>query len=293
MDLVPETGFDKLRVDDLLVEAPQSNGTVLIIQRHEDYIRDRSDPRKGSLTDESTQRGKLQAAKIFKDIVEQIPEGERGSVDIMVVGSPTQYLDGGRRSMETATQVLAGIQQVITEYSLSPSQILNNKARLKLEGKPIQSKSIVEPKIFTDNPDFVEFLKQEQYGAGAINQAFFKAYEDDQGEVREARLKMGAEGPEDMANRLANYLYALKLYSEKYHQENPNKRLVIWTVSHYDTISPFVKSRIGGGKEGYLGVDYGAGIAINLKPDGTSNTNIGGKYYDVPLVKASSASAIN
>jgi hypothetical protein len=293
MNISRESGPESITRNDVWAEAPEVNGTELIVQRHEEYVRDPSSPQRGSLTTESAERGRLQTERVFKGILEQIPESERGLIDVMVVGSPTQYMDGGRRSMETAVQVLAGLRTVFNEYNLSPSQLLNNQSRLKLEGKPIQSKSIVEPKIFSENPDFVEFLKQEQYGNGAINQGFFKAYEEDEGVVRETRLAMGAEGPEDMANRLGNYLYALKRYSEKYHRNNSGKRLIIWTVSHYDTISPFVRTRIGGGKEGYLGVDYGAGIAINLKPDGSSVTKIGGKDYAIPLVRTSTASSID
>jgi len=288
-----EVGPEKISREHIWAEIPEKNGTELIVQRHEEYIKDKTDPHKGSLFPEAAVRANEQTTRVFQGMIEQIPEGLRQFLDVMVVASPTQYENGGRRSLETAGEVLGGIQKVFDQYHLSPDQLLNNQERLKLNGQPIQSKSIVEPKIFNDNPDFVQYLK-DNFGNGAVNTGFFVAYETDQGEVRERRLAAGAEGPMDMADRLANYLYALKLYSDKYHREHPGRRLLIWTVSHYDTISPYIKSRIGGGtEEGFLGVDYGAGFAINLKPDGTSTTKIGEKTYSISLVKTATASSID
>lgn len=288
-----EAGPEVILREHILAEIPEQDGTVLIVQRHEQYIRDKADPRKGSLLPDAAIRANEQTARVFREMIEQVPEDMRQSLDVMVVASPTQYDNGGRRSLETASQVLGGMQQVFEQYHLSSSQLLNNQGRLKLNGRPIQSGLIVEPKIFNDNPDFVQWLK-DNYGDGAINTGFFAAYEADKGKVRKRRILAGAEGPMDMANRLANYLYALKLYSDKYHKAHPGRRLLIWTVSHYDTISPYIQSRIGGGNdEGFLGVDYGAGFAINLKPDGTSTTTIGEKTYPISLVKAATASSID
>src|SRR5581483_5480101 len=100
-----ETGPEKITKQDIWAEVPEKDGTELIIQRHEEYIRDESDPNKGSLKPEAASRANEQTAKVFQGMIEQIPEGLRQFVDVMVVGSPTQYMDGGRRSMETATQV--------------------------------------------------------------------------------------------------------------------------------------------------------------------------------------------
>lgn len=210
----------------------------------------------------------------------------------MVIGSPTAYMGKGQRSMETAATVLGTIGSVYEQYKLSPNQILNNQKRLKLDGRVIPSGKIVEPKIFEDSPEFVDFL-MEYANTDNIDKAFFTAFEDDEEPVRSKRLEMGAEGPMDMADRLADFLYAMKLYSDKYHKAHPGRRLLIWVASHYDTISPFVKSRIRGSLDGYIPVDYGGGFCVRIAQDGSASTVIGGDSYSIPLVKASTASSID
>lgn len=285
-----EEGPEKLSKEHIWAEVPEVNGTELIVQRHEEYNRDPLDPNVGSLHPEAATRANEQTYRVFHQMIEKVPDELRKFVDVMVVGSPTQYMGGGRRSMETATQVLGGIRKVFEEYYMASSQLLNDQPGLKLNGQPRQSKAIVEPKIFQDNPEFVEWLMAE-YGNGAVNQGFFAAYESDQGEVRERRLAAGAEGHFDSGDRLGNYLHTLSRYSNIYHRNHPGRMLYIWTVSHYDTISPFIKTRLGGDKDRFMPVDYGGGFAVNIGPDGTATTTIGGKVYPISLVKTATASS--
>lgn len=266
--------------------------TGIIIQRHEEYIRDPEDPQVGSLKPDANNRAYTQTEQVLNQMLEQLNPEERKTLDVMVVGSPTRYHGKGQRSLETAATVLDTVESVFDLYGLPESQILNKAARLPWSGGPIPSQKIVEPKIFDQSPEFVEFIK-DLTQSGGINLKFFIAYEGDQEPVKSKRLEMGAEGPMDMANRMADYLYAMKLYSEKYHQEHPGRRLLIWTVSHYDTISPYLKTRIGGSIDGHIPVDYGAGIGIHLAKDGEASTSIGGTEYQLPLVRASTASSID
>jgi hypothetical protein len=79
-------------------------------------------------------------------------------------------------------------------------------------------------------------------------------------------------------------LDVLARYSRFYHKKHPDRRLVIWAVTHYDTISPYVKREIlEADKEAMLRVDYGAGISINLDKDGTGKVKIGETEYEVPF----------
>ena len=76
----------------------------------------------------------------------------------------------------------------------------------------------------------------------------------------------------------------LARYSRFYHKKHPDRRLIIWAATHYDTISPYVKRDIAGvGKEVPLGVDYGGGISINLDKEGRGTIKVDGKEYEVPL----------
>jgi hypothetical protein len=285
-------GPEEIRKEDLEMDAPDVGGTEIIIQRHEEYIRDKDHPEAGGLPPEARERAYNQTVSNLNRIMEQLSPEQRRSLDVMVIGSPTRYLgSGGMRSMETASAVLEGVRSVISNNDLSSEQVLNDQARLKANaGQPIPSQKIVEPRVFEDSPEFVEWLKQAR-GNGEINKDFWKAFEDDEGEVREKREEMKAEGPREMADRLANFTYALKRFAEKHHEKHPDRRLILWAVSHYDTISPFVKTRIGGGKDGYLPVDYGGGIGINIKSGGEASTKIGGVTYPLELAKSETASS--
>lgn len=278
-------GPEQITREDVQLEAPEVGGTGIVVQRHEEYIRDRENPRKGSLKEQAALRAQEQTRTLLRQIVDQIPPEQRNALDIMVIASPTQYEGGGRRSMETMAEGLKSIREVMSEKHLSPEQLLNNKKGLPWGGGPIPSKMIVEPKILYDSPEFVGYLKEE-FGKGEMNKDAWTAYEIDKGDVKEKRVSMGAEGPYDIADRLAKFLYAIKAFSVRYHQQHPGKRLLVWAGTHYDTISPYLKTRIKeGDPDRALGVDYGAGFGINIKPDGSASTKLGGVDYKLDLVK--------
>lgn len=266
--------------------------TGIIIQRHEEYIRDPQHPEVGSLKPEANQRISSQTSAVINPMLEALSPDERATLDVMVIGSPTDYLGKGQRSMETAATILQTIKTTYDKFGLSADQILNTQSRLPWNGGVIPSNMIVEPKIFKDNPDFVKFV-MEHAQTESIGLPFFLAYEGDQDPIRSKRIEMKAEGPMDMADRLANFLYAMKLYSDKYHREHQGRRLLIWSASHYDTISPYLKSRLRGSLDGHIPVDYGDGFGIKIKPDGTASTIIGGESYSIPLDKTSTASSID
>lgn len=285
-------GPEKIIREDVWAEVPEVDGTEIIVQRHEKYIADKTHPQRGSLDQEATDRSAKKATELISEIIDKIPEEEREKLDIMVIGSPTQYMDGGRRSMETAASILSATRQVFQQYNLSTEQILNDQPRLVTVGGPISSGKIVEPRMFTKTPEFPEWI-MENISNREMNVDFWTAFENDEGEVRQKRLELGAEGTWDIADRLADFLYAMKRFSEKHHQKHPGRRLILWVVSHYDTISPFIKSRIGGGKDNYLAVDYAGGFNINIKANQEPTTKIGDVIYPLALVKASTASSID
>jgi len=104
---------------------------------------------------------------------------------------------------------------------------------------------------------------------------------------KETREKMGAEGPDEITDRMKLMVDVLTRYSRFYHKKHPDRRLIIWAATHYDTISPYIKRGIFEvGKDIPLGVDYGAGILINLDQDGKGTVKIAGKEYKVPKEKS-------
>ena len=117
-----------------------------------------------------------------------------------------------------------------------------------------------------------------------MGKEFWIAFEEDI--EKEKRIEMGAEGPDEIADRLKQVVSILSRYARMYHKNNPGRRLVIWAATHYDTISPFVKRGIFGvGKEVPLGVDYGAGISIGIDSAGNLTTRIDGQEHTIQSPK--------
>ena len=132
--------------------------------------------------------------------------------------------------------------------------------------------------MLSESPDFVEHLK-EKYGTG---KKFWINYELDT--EKEAREKMDAEGVDRIAERMRYFLSMLTKAAEQRHKEDPGKRLVIWAMSHYDAISPFVKKRIlAQPATEYLPVNAAAGITMEATRDGKVKTQLGGQEFDVDL----------
>lgn len=255
--------------------------TEIILQRHGAYIRDREDPNVGSLSEETAALEKGAATKYFESFLAQLPESERDKVDVLVVASDTQYFGAGRRSYQTATLAQSAAQEVFAKAGLPAENVINTTGRMYGDGGPKPMPRLREPNMLNESPDFLDFMLKEY---GGINLDFWVAFEEDRHKA--VREKMHAEGPDDIADRTAFTTRALARYGQMYHHENPDRRLIIWAATHYDTISPFVKRDIFEvGKEEQLLVDYGAGIVIDVDTEGNGTTEIDGKPYAVPLKK--------
>lgn len=286
--------IESIKRSDMKPDAPQPGGTLMMFQRHEAYNKSGAD--RGALTDEGRARALQQSHDLMRNILEQIPEAERDSVSVMVLASPTHLGEGQKqRAVETAEEVLRGVKQAFQEEGIAEFRPLNDQERFgKNAGKPIVSEKIVEPKIFDETNKAQEpyFLwLNEHTGGKGVGPDLFTAFEADEGEVREKRMELGGEGPLEMAERIDAFLSAMKLYSDKFHQANPGRRLILWPVSHYDVISPWVKTRLN--KEGlkrFLEVETGSGFSVNITPDKKTSAKVGDERYDIPLVKASTAS---
>lgn len=263
----------KIEKSDIEALSIKIGGTEIVLQRHGIYERSIDNPNAGSLTEAGAQDVYDLSKKFFESLFESIPEEERGTLDILVVASDTQYREGGRRSMETADKVIEAIKEKLEEFGMSQSQLLNTSERYKQQPRPMPD--LREPQMFDNSPDFVAFLK-EKYGD--LGKEFWIAFEEDI--ERETRQAMNAEGPDEIADRLKHVVEVLKRYSRVYHSKHAGKRLVLWAATHYDTISPYVKREVlKVGKEVPLGVDYGAGISIEIDSDENLSTRVSGRDY--------------
>lgn len=275
-----EAVIKKIERTDISREMIGAGETEIIQQRHEAYIRDVEDENAGSLKEEEARKSYDLAVEVFKSKLEKLSEAERNTVDVLVIASNTQYVKG-KRSVETAAQVLRGIEDVFREYGIDEKQILNSGARRPgEENRPTKNTAILEPQFIDQSPEFREFLK-EKYGEGTMNQKFWQAFEEDW--EKEEREKVGAEGPDGILERYSKFILGvLPKFAEVYHKKHPGRRLIIWPTSHYDTISPFVKKMTGMdvGKD-YLPVDYGAGISLKIDKTGKITSKIKGQEFIV------------
>ena len=274
---------EKVTIDDLRIETPESGGTAFVLQRNAKDNRDPdSEIEMGALVPEAAEQVKIHTKESLDRIFQSLSPEERKGVDMLVVAADTKLetpmpdiKSEHKRAVETAEQVIAGIKQSLQEFSLPETQLLNKS------GKPIElsSKKLEDLRMFEDSPKFVQFLV-DKYGTGL---EFWVAYEDDV--ERETRKQMGAEGPDDIAKRVDDYLTTLANAMKSYHQSHPGRRVIVWVESHYDTISPFIKLRIAKmEKASYLPVDNGAGIVITLDKDqNEASTVIKGNRYDFSL----------
>ena len=266
--------IEKYNIEALPIEI---GGTEIILQRHGKYERSADSQNVGSLTEEGAEEISNLSKEFFDKLFVQIPEDERDRVDILVIGSDTQFMEGGRRSMETADLVTEALKEKLKELKLDENQLLNAYGRYSGEGGVRPTPKLREPQMFENSMGFVNFLR-EKYGD--LGKDFWIAFEEDL--EKETREKMEAEGPDEIADRLKFMIEVLARYSRMYHKKNPGRRLVIWAATHYDTISPYTKREIFNvGKEVPLAVDYGAGISIIIDPEGNATTKIEGEEYEI------------
>lgn len=283
----PSPKIDKITVADLRPEVPQVGGSVIVLQRNAKDKDGRKlpveDPNFGALDPGEAEKTRTEAKDYFDNIFTRLSEDERKTVDMLVVASDsTLSLPDGRKSshkraVETGDEVLAGIRASMTDFAISQKQLLNGTG----SAMEITNRSLADLHMLEDSPDFVKFL-MEKYGP----EKFWVAYESDA--ERETRIKMGAEGPVEIANRVRYSLGVLANVSRIYHEEHPGRRLVIWAVSHYDSISPFIKRHVVKMDDNtflntYLPVDNRAGIVSKVGQDGTTTTDIQKQTFNVTL----------
>lgn len=232
----------------------------------------------GKLDEKAAKITEIQAEDFFNQYFETLNPEEQKTVDIFVVAADTKLdtpilgvKSERKRAVETAEHVIAGVKKALEKFKLSENQLVSQTNK---NGEPTELSELVDLKIFKDSPEFVEFMKI--YGTG---KDFWINFEEDA--HKDTRLKMGAEGPADIANRVEKYLNVVTKAMESYHEYHPGKRGIFWIISHYDTISPYIKLCIASKKEeDALYVDKSAGIVIKADKEKNITTEIQGKKYN-------------
>ncbi len=267
-----EMQIPKVEKEDIVAPPIDSGGTAIVLQRHEKYERNRDAQNAGSIFEEQAEEARLRDEEFFQDVLGQETDGTETM--ILFVSSDTQYAGKGRRSLETAEIAEKAATSVLESMGIDPTErIINFNPDFKTKRNSETNQDIRpfsklrEPQIF-DTPKYVNFLINkygEMDGPGSgLSQEAWAAHEMDA--EKEVREEMGAEGVNDMLDRTKKSVSIFERYARAFHSSHPNKRLVIWAATHYDTISPLVKNITGTSLEEYIPVDYGAGVVIEIPP---------------------------
>ena len=243
---------NNLTVDSTAISSlAQPNQTQLIFQRHCNYNRAND-----SLIEDSIQ----QQIKIVKSFIKSLPLDNLNDTYILFTASNTTSNINFKRCIETTNIAMELIKEFFQKNNIPVNHIINLDENVNYKNSVHESKSLTEPKMFTDNTGYLEFLKTKHNG---INKDFWIDFEEDLS--KEKREMLNAEGPDQIVNRTTHYIAALQRYSSSFHLKHPNSRLIIWNGTHYDLISPLVKQKIlNWEKSAIVNVDYCGGISLIL-----------------------------
>jgi len=125
--------LERIESDDLKLEIPEEDGTVIVLQRN---ARDNRDPdsqlEMGALVPEAAEQIRIHTKESLDRLLQPLNPEERKKIDFLVVAADTKLetpdlriRSDHKRALETAEQVIAGIKEVMKEFSLLSTQLMN------------------------------------------------------------------------------------------------------------------------------------------------------------------------
>jgi hypothetical protein len=253
--------------------------TEIVLQRHGKYIRETGNPSAGWLTPQGILQQLDISQTYFSQLLRQVPEDEQDNVHALFVTSDTNYAGIGQRSYQTTEIAQLAAERIFQRRGLWLPNILNISPDSTSQGNPRIMPALREPQMFEQSPEFVDFLRNKY---GDLSLGFWKAFEEDT--ERKTRQRLHAEGPDEIADRMRLALGALVHYSENFHDQTPDSRLIIWAGTHHDTISTFIKREVlRKNKSVPVMTDYCGGAVIKIDQKGKATTRIAGGQYGVML----------
>lgn len=250
------------------------NETQVIFQRHCDY-----DRINGGLIDNSVQVQTELAKKFMQNLFVGLTLDEIKNISILFVASNTVSNGNFKRCVETINIVMNVAKVYFRELGISEEQIINLSEKSNYKNELKEVSHIEEPRMFTDNKGYLEFLEKKH--DSKIND-FWTDFEEDNEKVK--REELGAEGPDEIVDRGLYFLKILQRYSRVFHKKHPDSRLIVWCGTHYDLISPLVKKTIlGYDKTDYVGVDYCGGISFVISENSDIIANLNGVNHPIDL----------
>ena len=258
--------YNEMRVNSSsLTPMIDNSETQIILQRHCNY-----DRTSGFLVQDSINEQK----RIVDNFVLNLKE-KYGYDNVFFLFSASNTIGAGdlRRCIDSTNIIMDYIVNTLGE-----GHVLNFRSGSNYKNKIHDENAVIEPKMYIDGTGYYEFLLNK-YGDENID--FWTAFEEDT--YKEEREKLNAEGPDEIVNRGIKYICALQKYATWFHNEYPNCKLIIWTGTHYDLISPLVKKIRGWDKTDVVWVDYSGGISINIDKENNIVANVNGINYPFDL----------
>lgn len=242
---------------------PLSNGRIeLHVQRHDAH-------EQGHLTPEGQEHAKETAEKKVKNYL-----NADSNTHFLVIASDQRFDErepdlGGQRARETATIITDVIRKELAERQLPAEQLFGHEDQELFT----TTQAIREADIFSN--DFMKHLRETYPDENAWS-LYYQDTDADQ------RIKMGAESPLHLAQRMDYMIKTAEMVGASFHKTpgKENSPLVLWLVGH------------GGGLDSYLhhyanvplnelGFDLSDGFTIHAHPEYGVVANVKGKEYPV------------
>ena len=239
----------------------------------------------GNLTENGR---KLTKRETIERLEEIIAEGK--PTDIVLLYSPTEWKDWrdeqgfakgfGSRSKETAKEILNTVSSEMKNSTELGEKIKEN---IRITGIGL-NEELRELDIFYifDAPDPSAYIKalKEKFGEEGWWEEYYNIVED----LEDLRKNTKAEGPKDLAKRFESIIKMIKLYNDKIKEEDSEKELVIWIVSHMELIRSFVQHKLEVGKDVInYHPDFNESLDISVNSEGEITTKFKGKEYKIDL----------
>ncbi|MFA5925773.1 MAG: hypothetical protein WC831_02470 [Parcubacteria group bacterium] len=287
-EAIPEAERIIVKKEDLKPPQEFEKGAALInlIVNVKD-IRDPKDGEIGALYPEQAAEFEARIESFMDQIYNTLPAEERSDLDVVVIAGETHLVTPGpnglrsahQRAMETGDRAIAGILKSMTKHDIDPEEVLTTQHGRPIATNILNDLRLMHPLGSEGEKEFHNFLVK-RYGAG---RDFWKAFEEDAEQVRRTELR--AEGPTDISDRVDHFVSIATTIVDLHQEGNPQKRVVIFAIGHYDNLSPWVKSHLAGidPAKGFVPMEKGGGLVIKRSSDKTAETSVGARTFAVKL----------
>jgi len=289
----------KITSRDIILPLPDKGETIVILQRNaEDYQgrinqKDLSNETAliGDLLPESITNSYDCAKVTLTDFLDRLSVEDRNQVDFLIIASDPRL--GVRniehkeslRTINTAKEVLRAVKDIIKKYGLSEEQLINSTATP--DCSVVEISEIKEEKTFVDYPELMEFVERKSTETG---EDWWNIYEKDL--YFEERENLRIEGADSIRKRMYQFMSFVG-GGTNYHKSNPNRRLVFWAITHFDTITPYLQGLLKDLNQARKvpPVDFLGGITLHINKTGVSEVFFGEKKSPVRIDYSKSITA--